>query len=490
MTDSQTHIASQASPSVLVIDDEATQRILSQECLQMEGFHVEVASDGEAGLRAARELRPDLVLLDVMMPGLDGFEICRRIRADKDLGRVPVVLVTGLEDLDAIKLGFRIGATDFVTKPVAWPLLPYRLRFIVRASQLAQALASAKETAEAASQAKSLFLSSMGQNLRSPLSTIIGFAELLRSEQFGPIGIPQYKDYVQGIATASHNLLGLINNILDIAKNESGKLVLQESEVSLPDLVELALHEMQQAVHAKSLNVVNMVRAARYHVRGDQHRLLQILLKLLSNAIKFTAEGGRIQIYLDGFDDGSLALVVQDSGVGIAPEELPRILEPFELAGNSLGGTQVGASFGVSRALGLARLHGGDLKYDSAPGKGTKAALILPRERVLGWVTKAERAEPVRKLKSPSGSAGRGSSGSPSGSPSGSSSRSPKPPSGSPSGGARSGLSGPPRAAGPQGPGSGGPPHSPPADAGSLRTPADRAVDSPFPNVTPFRSVR
>lgn len=419
-------VVAKQRPLVLVIDDEATQRLLSQDCLETAGFRVEVASDGLSGIEAARRLRPAAILLDVVMPEVDGFMVCREIRADKDLARTPVALITGLEDIDAINQAFRIGATDFLTKPVTWSLLPYRVRFMLRATSIAQELRAAKDQAEASSTAKSTFLANMSNKLRTPLNTMIAFSELMRAEQFGPLGSPQYKEYAQHINGASQHLLTLINNILDLAKTESGKLTLQEVEVLLPSIVAAAMHDVKDEAEAKSLKITDMVRSSAYRVLGDEQRLFQIVANLLSNAVRYTPANGTVRIYLEGFSGNAMALVFEDNGPGIPHEELPRILEPLGLVAG--GDERTGT--GISTARALAKLHGGDLYYESTPGQGTKACLVLPPDRIIG--TAAQRA---------SGAAGHQGSDlrrirSPSGSPSGSSSRQP---------GASKGYSGSPR---------------------------------------------
>jgi CheY-like chemotaxis protein len=165
---------------ILVIDDEPTQRLLTREALIQRGYRVEEADSGEAGLETARRLKPDLILLDVLMPGMDGFDVCRAIRADETLYRTPVVIVTALENLDSIEIGFEAGATDFIAKPIVWPLLGYRLQFALRSAVMETDLVLARNEAEKASLAKSALLANMGHELRTPLNAIIGFSEFLR----------------------------------------------------------------------------------------------------------------------------------------------------------------------------------------------------------------------------------------------------------------------------------------------------------------------
>lgn len=121
---------------IQVVDDDPTQRLLCREALEQRGYRVEEAEDGENGLEMARDIRPDLILLDVMMPGMNGYDVCREIRADAELNRTPVVIVTALEDLESIETGFEAGASDFIGKPIVWPLLGYRLQFALRSAAM------------------------------------------------------------------------------------------------------------------------------------------------------------------------------------------------------------------------------------------------------------------------------------------------------------------------------------------------------------------
>lgn len=124
------------SALILVVDDEATQRLLTRDTLEQAGFRVEDAPNGEDGLALIGKLKPDLVLLDVMMPGMDGFDVCRRVRGDQAISEIPIIIVTGREDTEDIQKGFDAGATDFLTKPVIWNLLPNRVRYVLRTSRL------------------------------------------------------------------------------------------------------------------------------------------------------------------------------------------------------------------------------------------------------------------------------------------------------------------------------------------------------------------
>lgn len=369
--------------SILIVDDEATQRILTRDTLEQEGFRVEEASNGEEGLNRIREMRPDLVLLDVMMPGMDGFEVCRRVRTDPAISEIPVIIVTGREDTEDIKKGFDAGATDFLTKPVIWNLLPNRIRYVLRTSRLEQELRVAKEAAEKASEAKTALLSTMGHELRTPLNAIIGFSDLMRQATLGPVGLPEYEEFVIHINDSGNRLLNAINDILEIVNCESGNPTLDREDFAAVELMDSVVKQIAPDAEASGVQIVNEVSDDRVSINGDRERLQQALLNLASNAVKFTESGGLVRVNMTLSETGGLAFSVADNGIGISAEDLPRVMEPFEQADSRLARKYEGLGLGIPLARAMAALHGGDIDYESKLGKGTTARMTLPADRIM-----------------------------------------------------------------------------------------------------------
>lgn len=368
---------------ILVVDDEETQRLLTRDYLEEEGFRVEEASDGAEGLKLVRDLRPDLVLLDVIMPGIDGFEVCRQLRADPSICHTPVIIITGREETEDVQKGFAAGATDFLTKPVVWNLLPNRVRYVLRTSRLEKELRAAKLVAEKASEAKSTLLSTMGHELRTPLNGIIGFTGMMKQAAFGPVGSPQYEEFVVDIHASGMRLLDAINAILEIVNCESGQLEKHETELGLVELVTSVMQQITQEARASGVQIVNDVSDDGVCIRGDQQRLTQALLNLASNAVRFTEKGGVVRLNSSRSGHGDLVLTVTDNGIGISADDLPRIMEPFEQADNKLSRQYEGLGLGIPLAVAMARLHGGNIAYESELGKGTTARITIPADRVL-----------------------------------------------------------------------------------------------------------
>jgi signal transduction histidine kinase len=363
---------------ILVIDDEDTQRLLTRDCLEEEGFKVEDVSNGKDGLDQIRRLKPDLVLLDLMMPGIDGFEVCRQVRADSETSNIPIIVVTGREDAVGIQQGFDVGASDFLTKPIVWNLFPNRVRYVLRTSRMERELRMAMEAAEVASEAKTNLLATMGHELRTPLNAIIGFSDIMLRASFGPLGSPQYEEYCADINNSGTQLLNVINDILDIVKSESTGDELSLYGVEFGQLVQGVIDALSAEATTGGIEIINEVLPNGFKVRVDERKLSRAVSNLLSNAIKFTDRGGEVRLQMTSVDNDALMLSIIDNGIGISEEDLPRIMEPFEQADSSLSRSFEGLGLGIPLARALIHLHGGKIDVTSELGRGTTVQITLP----------------------------------------------------------------------------------------------------------------
>ena len=367
---------------ILVVDDDPTQRLLCREALEQRGYRVEEAEDGETGLALARDIHPDLILLDVMMPGIDGYEVCRAIRADDDLRRTPVVIVTALEDLESIETGFEAGASDFIGKPIVWLLLGYRLQFALRAAAMELDLVKARDEAEQASRAKSMLLANMGHELRTPLNAIIGFSGHLRDQAIANDWGTQEAEFLDDIHFSGHRLLRTVNDVLEMANLEAGRVQLDESEIDLNRLIADLESKHSRAVAEKSLTLDVRAALNAPRITGDHNVIVRVLNNVMLNAINFTDDGG---VYVATVErgNGELEISITDTGIGMTAEEVVAIFEPFQQADTSLARKHEGTGLGVSITRALLQLHGGRLEIKSEPNVGTTASIILPASRVI-----------------------------------------------------------------------------------------------------------
>jgi signal transduction histidine kinase len=236
--------------------------------------------------------------------------------------------------------------------------------------------------AEAANRAKSRFLANMSHELRTPLNAIIGFAEVIHNQFKGPVGNPQYIDFARAIHESGLHLVGIINDVLDLSKVEEGKLELEEGTVSLPAVVERVTRLMRQGIDSAGLTLSVDLPADLPDIGGDARKLDQVLLNIMSNAVKFTPPGGRIWIEAR-CNAGGIAFVVADSGVGISEDELAEVLKPFVQGRDSERRLVRGTGLGLPLADQMMKLHGGSMSLASRRGEGTIVTLQLPSSRVL-----------------------------------------------------------------------------------------------------------
>jgi PAS domain S-box-containing protein len=245
-----------------------------------------------------------------------------------------------------------------------------------------EALVAAKREAEIASRAKSQFLAAMSHELRTPLNAVLGFSEMIRLESLGPLGNPRYAEYAKDIHESGEHLLALINDILDLEKVESGTDDLNEEWIDVADTVRAALTLVRARAEARGLTLSAEFENGLPELWADARKLKQILVNLLANATKFTEAGGRITLSVRRDEAGALAVAVRDTGVGIAPEDIPKALAPFGQVRRDPEYAQEGIGLGLPLSQALAEQHGGALEIASELGVGTTATVRLPAARL------------------------------------------------------------------------------------------------------------
>jgi PAS domain S-box-containing protein len=254
---------------------------------------------------------------------------------------------------------------------------------ITERKEIENEILRAKQEAEVASRAKSEFLAAMSHELRTPLNAIIGFSDMIKTETLGPMENPHYRGYVSDINESGHHLLALINDILDLAKIESGKDDLAEETVDIPENLNSALMLVRQRADMRGVELHLELEDGMPALWADPRKLKQVFVNLLTNAIKFTDRGGRITLCARRHFGGDLLFEIADTGIGIAPEDIPKALSQFGQVKKDPQYAQEGTGLGLPLTQAIVRQHGGLLELHSQLGIGTSVTVRFPAQRLV-----------------------------------------------------------------------------------------------------------
>jgi two-component system sensor histidine kinase/response regulator len=437
---------------ILIVEDSPTQAERLRRLIQSRSYQVRVASNGQLALALIRERKPDLVLSDIIMPEMNGYELCRAIKADVQLRDIPVILVTALNDPKDIIRGIECGADNFIRKPYAEDYLLSRIsqmlanqllrkdagsevgialylgeqKHFINAGrqQILDLLISTYEQAvqvnselqarerqvielnmrlahhageletinreialknlelAEASRMKSAFIANMSHELRTPLNAIIGFTGALLMKLPGPL-TPDQDKQLNTIRSSARHLLSLINDILDVAKIESGKVTLMLERVQCQDLLQETSDTLRPLAAAKGLALQLELPPEPVVVDSDRRALTQIIINLVNNAIKFT-EHGAIRVALSQRLENNVLLTefaVSDTGAGIRKEDQSKLFQAFSQLDSTSTRHAEGAGLGLYLCQNLANLLGGTLGFTSEFGQGSTFLLALRETR-------------------------------------------------------------------------------------------------------------
>ena len=393
-------------PLVLIVEDNPEMNQFISRTLRNE-YHIATAFNGQEGLEQAIALHPDLILSDVMMPQMSGDQFLRQVRAHPELDITPVILLTAKADDELRVQLLREGAQDYLMKPFSVEELRVRVsnliaikwvrdllqRELASQSQDLEALVQevslrrrelqitlealrqqAKELEEA-NRLKDEFLAIVSHELRTPLNAILLGAQILRNRK------PNASTTTRALETIERNAklqMQLVENLLDISRALRGKLLLNMRPVDLKPVIEAAINTVQTAADAKAIQLESFLESSVGLVGGDPDRLQQIVESLLNNAIKFTPEGGRVDVRLLS-KDSNAQIQVSDTGSGISAEFLPHVFDYFRQADSSTTRTYGGLGLGLAIVRQLVQLHNGTIQVESAGvGQGATFTVILP----------------------------------------------------------------------------------------------------------------
>ena len=364
---------------ILVVDDVEDNIKLLQYDLEDDGYDVITAQDGEEALLVASEELPDVILLDIMMPKLGGIETCKYLKQDSELAKIPVIMLSAKsQDQDIIE-GLDVGALDYISKPINYPIVAARIRSAIRVKEYEdsvrafnQKLQVAKENVEMALRARSSFLATMSHEIRTPITTIMGLSEILMGDVKGDMSPFDSSQAAQSIFTSSRYLLEVINNILDLSKAESGNLEVEELSCSLFDI----FRDVEAIVNLKAVEK-NLSFTIDYKyplpklIQSDPTRLKQVLINFVNNAIKFTDKGSVQVKVIHLKEENKLQIEVIDTGIGMDENELSKLFQAFQQANKTITRRFGGTGLGLTISKEIIEKLNGSIEVESRKGEGS-----------------------------------------------------------------------------------------------------------------------
>ncbi len=376
---------------LLVVDDSRLNLSQLELLLSEENYSITTITKGRDALKLAAKEPFDLMLLDVIMPDMDGFEVCTRMKKNSITSKIPVIFLTGQTDMESIRKGFQVGAVDYVGKPFNKIELIARVKSHLELKRSREELEVAKRSAEEALVYKSEFLANMSHEIRTPINGIIGMSEFLDNTKLDE----KQAEYVRIVRSSANSLLNLINDILDFSKLEAGKIELENLDFDFHEHIEDTLKSMTFKAEEKGLQLKQIIQPdVPQALNGDPTRLRQVLLNLISNALKFS-EKGYVTVkvsLLDEFNDKCVVKIeVIDTGIGISPEGKRRLFKSFSQVDASTTRNYGGTGLGLVISKSLSEMMGGKISVESEEGKGSNFWFTIKM-----GISKMEHVEKLR----------------------------------------------------------------------------------------------
>jgi two-component system, sensor histidine kinase and response regulator len=363
------------NPTILVVDDTEDNLDLLEFALKRKPVQMLRANSGKECLRLAAQYHPDVILLDIQMPEMDGFETLKLLRSSKKSADIPVIFLTAKrKDALSIEQGLLLGAEEYLTKPIDTDELLVRTRSLVRLKKMEIELERTKAD----------FMAMLIHDMRSPIGGISSILELLEEPLLRGEAVQEvHRELLTSAEEATKRLLHLINDMLDLSKFEAGKMNLNREQVHIGKIADRILKQMHPQFKQKEIHIKLVLEDNLPFISGDANKISQVFANILSNALKFTTSNGTVQIVIGKMQKNTSVgecvwTAISNTGMGIIPEELPTIFERYKQGIASEIVQAKGTGLGLAICKLIVEAHGGSIMAESEPGKLTVFRFTLP----------------------------------------------------------------------------------------------------------------
>lgn len=369
-----------SSSKLLLVDDVPQNLQYLAVLLRDKGFQISLASNGEQAINLAQANLPDLMLLDIAMPGIDGFEVCRILKSSPETSSIPIIFLTAKTDSETVEHAFEIGGVDYVTKPFNPKELMLRIVNHLELKYHRDNLQKINNQLIDSNNEKDRFLSLISHDIRSPFHGLLGISQILK-ENIDRLQISDIKEYVELLDEGLHNQFNFLNNIINWGKLRQGKMEFVPARIEIAELIYHVLKTLKLNLEHKRINIDIRIEGEQT-VIVDRNLIAELFHNILSNSIKFTKHNGNIEMSLIADTEG-FSCSIKDNGIGISKEILDMILNEGK-AYTSLGtDKESGHGFGLILCRDIVNLHNGALGIESELEEGTIVAVKIPNYGII-----------------------------------------------------------------------------------------------------------
>lgn len=367
MNDKPKELQNKKKPIILIVDDVPKNLQVLGTLLKKIECDLAVAMNGQQALNTVARVKPDLILLDIMMPGIDGHEVCRRLKSKGETKDIPVIFLSAKAEAEDIITGYELGGVDYLTKPFIGSELLSRVKTHL-------ALKEAKEILKEEVGSKNKFFSIISHDLKGSLGIILSFVQLLQNN-YQSLSPGETDELLEDIENTTKNTLVLLENLLEWARSQTGKIRFNPVSLKLDSVIEEILKGSVDIARSKNIELHSAINAE--NVFADRNMLLLIMRNLVSNAIKFTHGGGKVSVGTTCLN-GSVRVYVSDTGVGMDTAKVNQLFKIDSKVSTPGTKNEPGNGLGLILCKEFIQYHGGEIGIESLPGKGTTVWFTLP----------------------------------------------------------------------------------------------------------------